>query len=124
MKRVEFMAGKTIFDQADRGQHCYQIVSGSVEIRLTTRDADGHKDTQLLQRMGFGQVFGEMSVIAGTQRTAAAVAVEPTVCVAYTADEFVNMLESDAKEALDYIRVLIERIRHTNDMVLKQAMRG
>ena len=124
MKRVEFAENQVIFEQGDRGNLCYQVVSGAVDIRLTTRDAQGHKQTRILQMLNYGEVFGEMSVIAGAPRSAAAIATEPTVCVAYTADEFIDMIESDPKEALDYIRILIKRLRSTPDLVAKGAMRG
>lgn len=124
MKRFEYAKDQVIFEQGDRGGLCYQVVSGSVDVRLTTRDPEGHKQTRTLQKLGFGEVFGEMSIIADIPRTAAAVATEPTVCVGYTAQEFIELLETDPKEALSYIRTLIGRLRHTNDMVIKGAMRG
>ena len=124
MRRLEFKQGQTIFSQGERGEYCYELVRGAVEIRLVTCDANGQDEVQILQEVAKGEVFGEMSLIAGIPRTAGAFATEDSSCVAYTADEFVELLETEPEEALDYIRILIKRLRNTNDMVLRFAMRG
>ena len=114
MKRMEFEEGQTIFNQGDHNDLCYQIVTGAVEIRLPVRDASGAKQAHRVETLHYGDVFGEMGIIDDSPRSASAVAAEPTVCVAYTPEEILDLLESNPKEALDYIRTLIRRLRTTN----------
>ena len=114
MRRMEFAEGQIIFNQGDRSDHCYQIVSGAVEIHLATRDNAGIKQVHTVARLEYGEIFGEMSIIDDSPRSASAIASQPTICAAYSADEIFEMLESNPKEAMDYIRTLIKRLRNTN----------
>ena len=114
MQEVHFREGEVIFSEGDVGEHCFKIVSGKVDIvvnvpRVLKR---GHGET--VATAGPGEFVGDMSVIQRGPRSASAVAVEPTVCMAYTADEIVDLLESDPKEALAYARLMIQRLRNTN----------
>ena len=114
MKRMEFAEGQIIFNQGDRSDHCYQIVSGAVEIRMASRDKAGVKRVHTVARLGYGEIFGEMSIIDDAPRSASAVAAQPTICAAYSSEEIIDLLESNPKEAMDYIRTLIKRLRNTN----------
>lgn len=109
MRRIEFEPGQTIFKQGDPSDLCYQIVSGDVAIDVTV--AGGSKT---VAELGAGDVFGEMGIIDSSPRSAMAVARKATVCVTYTPDEIVEMLESNPREAMAYIRALIRRIRGSN----------
>jgi CRP/FNR family cyclic AMP-dependent transcriptional regulator len=117
VKRVEFAKGDVVFEQGDPSDLCYQIVSGKVEIRIPKASMiSAHKEATL-ESLGFGDIFGEMGIIDDSPRSAAAIAVEPTVCAAYTPDEIVAMLEGNPKEAMEYIRTLIQRLRAANERV-------
>lgn len=124
MRRIEFAEGETVFSEGEPSTYCYQIVRGRVEIRLgATGDGEGQRG-ESVGSYGPGEIFGEMSIIDPGPRSAGAVASEPTVCVAYTGDEMMSLLETDPQEALNYIRALIRRIRDTNRRVLRAAARG
>ena len=114
MERVEFARGDVIFEQGDPCDLCYQIVSGKVEIRVP-RDSvlSVHKE-ETVETLVPGDIFGEMGIIDEGPRSAAAVAVEPTICATYTPDAIVDMLETNPKESLEYIRTLIRRLRVAN----------
>jgi len=114
---VEFAKGDIVFEQGDPSDLCYQIVSGKVEIRIPKESVlSAHKE-MTLETLGYGDIFGEMGIIDDSPRSAAALAVEATVCVTYTPDEIVEMLESNPKEAMEYIRTLIRRLRAANARV-------
>ncbi len=117
MQKVKFQAGETIFAEGDPSDHCYKIVSGKVEITLDVPGmmARGRKET--VATCGPGEVIGEMSVIESGTRSASVVAIEPTVCNAYTAQEILHALETNPQEAIAYIKTLIRRIRETNRRV-------
>jgi CRP-like cAMP-binding protein len=70
-----YPANTLIFEEGERGEHAYIVETGSVEIVRRT----GHGP----RRVGVipaGGIFGEMGLIDGAPRIAAARAVEDTVC--------------------------------------------
>ncbi len=121
MKRMEFKEGQTIFHQGEPSDRCFQVVSGAVDIRVAAYDDTGNLQAVTVQTLRYGEVFGEMGIIDDSPRSASAVAAEPTVCVAYTSEEIMDLLESDPKEAIAYIRTLIQRLRSASVKVLVKA---
>jgi len=114
MQEVRFRKGERIFSEGDPSDHCFKIISGKVEILLAMKGLMKRGRTETVATCGPGDMLGEMSVIDGGRRSASAVAVEPTVCTAYTAEEILHVLTSDPNEALAYVRMLINRLRRTN----------
>ena len=118
MREVRFGEGETIFAEGDPSDQCYRILSGCVDIRLKMRGVMKRGQSRTIATCGPGELIGEMSVIDAAPRSATAVAVEPCVCRAYTADEILHLLENDPEAALNYVRMLIRRIRQSNRRVL------
>jgi CRP-like cAMP-binding protein len=124
MREVRFEAGETIFAEGDPSEHCYRIRSGSVEIRLRVPGVMKRGRSETIATCGPGELIGEMSVIDAAPRSATAVAVAPTVCETFTADEILNLLEHDPQEALNYVRTLIRRVRSSNRKISWSAGRS
>ncbi len=124
MREVRFDAGETIFAEGDPSEHCYRIRSGSVEIRLRVPGVMKRGRSETIATCGPGELIGEMSVIDAAPRSATAVAVAPTVCETFTADEILNLLEHDPQEALNYVRTLIRRVRNSNRKISWSAGRS
>ena len=118
MKRINIEEGQVIFNQGDRSDRCYKVISGAVKIKIASYDSSGALRNIVAQTMRHGDVFGEMGIIDDSPRSASAIAVEDTVCVTYTSDEMMDLLESDPKEALAYIHTLIQRLRSNNIKIL------
>ena len=114
MHEVQFSKGEAIFTEGDMSTHCFKIVSGKVNINLNLPGLMKHGRSETIATCGAGDIIGEMSVIDQGSRSATAVAVELTVCMSYTADEIINLLENDPKEAMAYVRKLIQRVRQSN----------
>lgn len=74
--------------------------------------------TKTIATCGAGEIIGEMSIIDTAPRSASAVAVAPTVCVAYSAEEILDVLQNDPQEALSYVRTLIRRVRRADRKIL------
>ena len=123
MKHTEFKQGQIIFSQGDPSDLCYKIESGAVEIRITSYDGTGTMRTVVAQTLGHGEVFGEMGIIDDSPRSASAIATKHTVCVAYTADQIIALLETNPKQALAYIHTLIRRLRSHNVKILIEGDR-
>ena len=118
MREVKFGADERIFAEGDPSDCCYRILSGRVEIRLQLPGVMKRGRAKTIATCGPGELIGEMSVIDAAPRSATAVALEPTVCRSYSAEEILNLLENDPDEALTYVRTLIRRIRDSNRRVL------
>jgi CRP/FNR family cyclic AMP-dependent transcriptional regulator len=118
MNRTEFKQGQVVFSQGDPSDLCYKIERGAVDIRIASYDSKGAMRTVVARTLGHGEVFGEMGIIDDAPRSASAIAVKDTTCVAYTPDEIMGMLEADPKEALAYILTLIQRLRGSNVKIL------
>ncbi|MEM8625020.1 MAG: cyclic nucleotide-binding domain-containing protein [Pseudomonadota bacterium] len=115
MQKVTFRPEEIIFREGDPGEHCYRIVSGSVEIRLRRFSAHGQPgDGELVATLGPGEIFGEMSMVDPGPRSATALSTGLTLCEAYTGDEVLELLETDPQSALDLVRTLIVKLRRTN----------
>ena len=123
MRRREFKQGQVIFNQGDSSDLCYKIETGTVEIRIASYDGTGTLRTVAAQTLGPGDVFGEMGIIDDAPRSASAVATKHTVCVAYTAEEIMALLEVNPKEAMAYIHTLIQRLRSHNVKILIEGER-
>jgi cAMP-dependent protein kinase regulator len=65
--------GETVFDTGESGENLFVIQAGEIEI---TRDGPGGRRT--VARLGPGDFFGEVSVVAGRPRSSRAVAVRST----------------------------------------------
>jgi hypothetical protein len=81
---VHFDAGETIFEQGDRGDVVYSIVSGEVE--AIRREPDGEE--RLLATMGPGEYFGEMALLSDAPRTATVRAKTPVEAVSMGGADF------------------------------------
>ncbi len=113
MHEVRLREGEVIFTQGDTGEHCYRIASGRVEISVDLPGLLRRRRRETIATCGPGEFIGEMSLIGGGPRSATAVAAEPTICTAYSAEEILDALQSDPDEALAYVRMLIQRLRQS-----------
>ncbi len=107
--------GETIFDQGSADTWLYFLVYGKVRL---VKDS---KPVALLQRRG--DVFGEMGAIECAPRSASALAVDQTVCLA-TDIYYIEQLTGADKLAFGYViyrvfsGILAERLRVTTEELL------
>ena len=73
MSRFELEPGEHLFRQGDESSSMYLIESGHIDVELELADAT----SRLVARLGPGENLGENSLLAGTRRSASAVAHEP-----------------------------------------------
>ena len=94
----------------------YFLVSGKVRV------VKNGEDLHILRRAG--DVFGEMSMIDGSPRSASVYAVDETVCLATDASH-VNKLSANDRVIIYYIfyrifsEILATRLRSTNEELIK-----
>jgi CRP-like cAMP-binding protein len=85
-----YQKDEVIFDEGDTGLGLFIVLSGRVKI-VSSHAALQH----LAPEFGPGDCFGELALFEEEQRTARAVALEPTQVLALFRTEFVSLLERD-----------------------------
>ncbi len=111
----KYNPGETIFEQGSADTWLYFLVYGKVRV------VKDNKPVALLQRRG--DVFGEMGAIECAPRSASAVAIDPTVCLA-TDIYYIEQLTGEDKLAFGYViyrvfsSVLADRLRVTTEELL------
>ena len=85
-----YQKDEIIFDEGDVGLGLFIVVSGRVRIESSHAALK-----RLAPECGPGDFFGEMALFEETQRTARAIALEPTQLQALFRSEFFSLLERD-----------------------------
>jgi CRP/FNR family transcriptional regulator, cyclic AMP receptor protein len=99
-------AGEKIFLQDDAGGRMYLVRSGRVQI-LTSGT--------VLENVGPGGLFGEMSLVDDAPRSAAAIALEPTEVAIIDRPMFLALIQQQPECALQVMALLANRIRKMNE---------
>ena len=112
-KHSTLKRGATIFSKGDPGNSLFAVISGTVKISISS--VDGRN--AILNLIGAGQIFGEMSVLDGQVRSADATA--NTNCEIFAIDrrEFLPFMRSQPELAMKFIELLCTRLRWTSDQV-------
>jgi CRP/FNR family cyclic AMP-dependent transcriptional regulator len=105
--------GQVIFQKGDPGMSLMAVLQGRVKIGAYSEDG---KEI-ILNIVEPGQIFGEIALLDGKQRTADATAMGPTTLLVLDRRDFIPFLERNPKIAVRLIEVLCERVRRTSEMV-------
>ena len=90
LEKVEFSKNERIITLGDTERSMYLLVKGSVDIVIPI----SKERKKRLQTNAFGSMFGEMSLIDGSPRSADIIACEPSKCFKLSLENF-NKLKSD-----------------------------
>jgi CRP/FNR family transcriptional regulator, cyclic AMP receptor protein len=112
-KHTTLKRGAPIFSRGDPGNSLYAVISGTVKISISS--AEGR--SAIFNLIGAGEIFGEVSLLDGLQRTADATA--NTNCEVFVIDrrEFLPFVRSQPALAMKFIELLCARLRWTSDQV-------
>lgn len=97
-----------LFNKGDRGDSLFIITSGKVKI--VTHDSQDNE--VILNRVGPGEMIGEMALLDREPRSAGVVALEETSVMELSREDFMEILAGQPELALSIIRGLISRLRH------------
>ena len=114
MRRHEIKNGELALRAGDRGETAYFILSGAVEVFI---ERDGRHVT--LARLGKGEIFGEMAIIDPGPRSASVRAVEDTICIVTTYDDFTRSITENPQFATEFLRTLVARLREANARIVE-----
>jgi CRP/FNR family cyclic AMP-dependent transcriptional regulator len=105
--------GATIFSKGDPGNSLVAVISGTVKI--STSSAEGR--SAILNLIGSGEVFGEVALLDGLERTADATANSDCEIFIIDRREFIPFLRSQPATAMKFIELLCARVRWTSEQV-------
>jgi CRP/FNR family transcriptional regulator, cyclic AMP receptor protein len=112
-KHTVLKRGATLFAKDDPGNSLYAVISGTVKLSVSSPDGRN----AILNLVGPGEVFGEMSVLDGQPRSADATA--NTNCEIFVIDrrDFLPFVRSQPTLAMKFIELLCVRLRWTSEQV-------
>src|SRR5436305_8375445 len=115
-----FQAGQVIMRAGEEGSAFRIVERGEIEIWLT--DTDGKK--VVLDVLGPGKFFGELSMLTGETRSASATSEEEVVTLELDRDEFFDFLRRRPEAAIDVLTELGQRLKHTDDVLRTRVSRN
>lgn len=116
--QIHLKGGNLLFQQGQTGDSMFMVISGLIEVSIST--ADGRK--VLLNRLGPGQCFGEISMIDGLARTAETIALTETRLLSVSRKVFLDVARRFPELSLAMIDLLCERVRWLSDSVEDYAV--
>jgi len=110
--RKSFKTGSILFQQNDIGNAFYIVFSGSAKIYTSH-----NSEEKLLAVFKTGDSFGELSLIDGKPRSTSAAVLEDSVMIILSAQNFLQILQSNFEINICIMRELCQRLRDTNQHV-------
>jgi CRP-like cAMP-binding protein len=104
--------GEVLFQKGDPGDGLIAILQGRVKI--STMSAEGKE--VVLNILGTGELFGEIALIDGKDRSADATVMESAELLVIDARDFMPFLEARPDLATRLLVMLCERFRWVNDL--------
>lgn len=117
MEEKKFKPGQVIIREGELGDLFYVVTAGHAEVLI--RDADGTE--LILNEVGPGGFFGELSMLTNEPRAARVRAVEQVTTLVLERDEFFAFLRTHAHAAIDVMVELGGRL-HENDRILRSMV--
>ncbi|MEM7041333.1 MAG: Crp/Fnr family transcriptional regulator [Pseudomonadota bacterium] len=108
-----FTNNQVIFQKGDPGTSMMAVLDGRV--RISAYSEDGREI--ILNMVDPGQLFGEIALLDGKERSADATAMGKTQLLILDRRDFLPFLERNPKIAVQFIEVLCSRLRRTSEMV-------
>jgi len=99
-----------IYQEGDLGSEMFIILSGSVRVLIS--NANGQKVE--IDYLKAEDIFGEMSLLEGLQRSSTVQALEETITVAVNASNFESVIYNEPSLALRLVTNLSERLKDQN----------
>ncbi len=112
-----FPAGTRVFHEGDSSDACYIVKEGS--FRVTREHSDGRAIT--LATLGPGEIFGELAMLDGDERSASAEALSDGELLALPAGDVRSLLARHPEIALKLVAGLVRRLRAANVRLSRQS---
>ena len=119
LRESKVSAGETVFAQGDEGDAMYLIQDGAIDIV-----AGSGKQRVVVASLFKQQYFGELALLDGAPRSAAAQASRDTSMLALERDDFIEFIKKRPEAALSIMHEVGERIRATNELMTRTVTRN
>jgi CRP/FNR family transcriptional regulator len=106
-----------VFHEGDQGDACYIVRSGSC--RVTREHPDGRALT--LANLGPGDLFGELAMLDGGERSASVETLTDAELLALPAGDVRSLLRRHPEITVKLVVALTRRLRDTNERVTRQS---
>jgi CRP/FNR family transcriptional regulator, cyclic AMP receptor protein len=111
--RRSYKPDAVVFMRGDPGDALYGVVTGRVRISAS---AAGGKEV-FLNIMEPGDAFGEIALLDGQPRTAAATTLAPTELMIIRREDFLGLVKREPQLAVHLIELLCKRVRWTSEQM-------
>lgn len=91
LRSRRFRRGEVLFHQGDPGDALFVVLSGAIKIVLPSEEGD----EAILTTVHPGDFLGELALIDGADRSATAVALEPTETLMLSRERFRELIEEE-----------------------------
>jgi CRP/FNR family transcriptional regulator, cyclic AMP receptor protein len=119
--RIErYRAGETIFLNQSEGRGMMAVLAG--QVRISTMSSNGRE--LVLNTIDAGEVFGELALLDGKERTADAIAVTESELLVLERSEFIPFLEKRPALAMRLLAIIAGRLRQTTTQAADVALLG
>jgi len=109
----QYPAGRLIFARGSPGRSMMAVLSGSIRISTTSP----HGREVVLAILNAGEIFGEMALLDGGDRTADAIAMSDCELLVIDQRDFIPFLKSRSDLCIAFLRLLSQRLRRTDELV-------
>jgi len=120
LESLDCKTGAVLFQADDEGDAMYLIEEGKV--RIYVRAKDGNEVT--LTEFGRGDFFGEMALLDGKPRSADARVAEDARLAVLSREHFLSFVRTNPNVALEMLKGLANRLRHTDELLRHTATRN
>ncbi len=112
-KTRHFAAKEPVFMKGDPASGMMAVIAGRV--RISSYSSEGRE--VVLNVIGSGEIFGEIALIDGGERTADAVAMEDTELMMLERRDFLPFLERNPELCIKLLMVMCHRLRRTSEQL-------
>ena len=112
MNTKTFSKGEVIFREGDESSEAYRLLSGDVEISISTKNGPN-----VLAHLSSGAFFGEMSLIDDKPRSASATAVTDCRTEVFDEANFNERVLGDPGNLHLYLTTVFDRLRRTGALL-------
>ena len=115
-----YSVGETVFHEGEPGDEIFLVTEGRVQLFITSDTGEKIIFGENVR----GDVFGEISLLDGGPRTAAAVALERTTVLTLDRDKLLELVQRHPHVAIDLLTVMGRRLRGTDELLRTRTARN
>ena len=113
--QTSFGPGDLIVEEGHTGNGLYVVISGNVEAVKGV----GTAQEQVVNKLGPGEVFGEMALLGEWPRTATVRALNQVECLGMDRWVFLSQLERQPQVSIRMLQILAQRLRDSDARLLE-----